>query len=49
MAFNEGDKFELKEYMDHVERWFDSQQPHSERSVYIATDDPAVIAEARTK
>ena len=27
VAFNEGDKFELKEYMDHVERWFDSQQP----------------------
>lgn len=43
----------LEEYMKHVEEWYDQQEYNgveiTRRRIYLATDDPNVITEARTK
>ncbi|KAK6621299.1 hypothetical protein RUM43_011605 [Polyplax serrata] len=43
----------IEEYMKHVEDWYDQQMQNgvaiSRRSIYLATDDPKVIFEAKKK
>ena len=44
----------MEEYMRHVEDWFRcrekiNQAPVKERRVYLATDEPTVLIEARRK
>ena len=43
----------VDEYMEHVNEWFELQEriPNriDKRRVYIASDDPQVLPEARTK
>jgi len=49
---------EIDEYMKHVDKWFDvmdmrrskmKNQTRLKRRVYLATDDPTVLSEARRK
>ena len=43
---------QVEEYMRHVEDWFRFREkinPVEERRVYLATDDPSVLIEARKK
>ena len=42
----------IDEYMEHVEEWYEKLslvQTVDQRRVYIATDEPSVITEARNK
>lgn len=42
----------LEEYMEHVEEYFnqlDLSEPMDERRVYIASDDPSVLKDAKIK
>lgn len=42
----------LQEYMKHVERYYQQQEkirPIDKRRIYLASDDPNVIAEAKEK
>ena len=42
----------IEEYMFHVEEWFklyEKIKPVDRRRVYLATDDPSVLADARKK
>ena len=43
---------QVEEYMRHVDDWFRFREkinPVEERRVYLATDDPSVLIEARKK
>lgn len=44
--------FSLAKYMAHVDKWFEQYEkanPGVQRTVYLATDDPKVWSEAKTK
>jgi len=50
---NEASYRDLKDYMYHVERWFDRYDRRTggkvERKVFFATDEPDVVVDARKK
>lgn len=39
---------ELPEYMVHVEKWYNNLGTKDQLSIYLASDEPSVINEART-